>query len=459
MLQALSSAVHSHTMTFVEGEGRYWAYFGFIVVLGFLMRLACMTGLIASDDLGYSRYALLIAQHGYTPELHHFALRYGLTIPVAAAYGFFGVREWTTILIPVLASTASVPALMLIGRKLLGFRTALLAGVLIATFPVELRYATILVPEPVAEFYILVAVLIYLYRGYRHPVLVGFATGVCVGMAYLTKESALFVAPALLIDAGARRQWYIFLGIALGLLMIVAVEHSYYVALTADLLFRPHAMIQHNHSPMVLASNRHLWWRLLKAYPRMMILPNTDFGLHSLFSILLVIPACLVLAVEKWRLLLLWALLPWLYLNFGTSSFSHYLALPAADRYILFVFPPLFLLSAGALNHISSLRRRAALHTTLALGIVAASGFYCGFVTRGQGWRTDAVKVLRVIGEQARERHLSTVSFEGDQQEEWRHAMGILNHDLRTPADSRPADIIIRSDAFGLPSTVPKGQP
>jgi hypothetical protein len=150
-------------------EDQYWTYFGFIVVAALLMRLACYTGLIASDDVGYSHFAQLIAQLHYKPELHHYALRYGLIIPLGALYALFGVREWTTVLLPILASAASVPAVMLIADKLLGRRVALLTGLLVATFPLALRYATILFPEPIAEFYGLVAILIYVVLGNQEP--------------------------------------------------------------------------------------------------------------------------------------------------------------------------------------------------------------------------------------------------------------------------------------------------
>src|SRR5262249_358192 len=73
----------------------HWRLFWFIVAIALLIRLACFTGLIASDDLDYSRYAQLIAQLNYKPELSQFALRYGLIIPVGLVYKLFGVAEWT----------------------------------------------------------------------------------------------------------------------------------------------------------------------------------------------------------------------------------------------------------------------------------------------------------------------------------------------------------------------------
>src|SRR5712691_9919632 len=134
------------------------AYMGFV---GFLLRLACTTGLIGSDDLVYAKYAQAIANLHYVPESIHYALRYGLTIPTAAVYRLLGVHEWTTIIVPLLFSAASVPLLIILGARLVGTRTGLLAGALLASFSVSLLYATILVPEPVAGFYILLALLFY----------------------------------------------------------------------------------------------------------------------------------------------------------------------------------------------------------------------------------------------------------------------------------------------------------
>ena len=86
--------------------------------------------------------------------------------------------------------------------------------------------------------------------------------------------------------------------------------------------------------------------------------------------------------------------------------------------------------------------------------VVLVSGFYCGFVTRAQGWRTGAVNELRTIAETAREENIHLVVFAGNQPEEWRQALGILDHDLQPDADSGTADIVIAPDGLGEPSVV-----
>ncbi len=435
-------------------DDQYWKYFGFIVVAAFLMRLACYTGLVASDDMGYSHFAQLIALHQYRPELHHYALRYGLIIPVGVMYELFGVREWTTIILPLLASTASVPAVMLIAEKLFSRRVALLSGLMVATFPVALRYATILVPEPLAEFYALLGILAYLYWGGSHPELAGALTGICIGVAYLTKEPALFIAPALMIDALAMRRWRLFFGLSAGILSVVSAEHAYYLLVTGDLLFRPHAMVVHNQTAEVLKANQHVFWRLFKVYPKMMIRPSLSSGLHSLFTLLLLIPAFLWLNFKKSRIPVLWALLPLIYLNFGTSSFQRYWLLPADERYILFIYPPLFMLAAEFMLRLGARKPRTAPFMAFVFTVVLISGFYCGFVTRAQGWRTGAVSELRTIAESARDENLHLVAYAGNQPEEWRQALSILDHDLQPDADSGTADIVIAPDDLGEPSVV-----
>src|SRR5215467_9274716 len=44
---------------------KYWPCFGAIILLSLVMRLACFTGLIGSDDLSYSYYAQRISTGHY----------------------------------------------------------------------------------------------------------------------------------------------------------------------------------------------------------------------------------------------------------------------------------------------------------------------------------------------------------------------------------------------------------
>ena len=81
-----------------------------------------------------------------------------------------------------------------------------------------------------------------------------------------------------------------------------------------------------------------------------MLVPNADLGLHSSFALLL---AAITLFRERLKgdvlLFVLWAVVPFLYLDFGSSNFRRYWALPLAPRYIDLIYPPLFILAAMTL--------------------------------------------------------------------------------------------------------------
>jgi hypothetical protein len=117
-------------------------------------------------------------------------------------------------------------------------------------------------------------------------------------------------------------------------------------------------MALNNNSSFAVEANANLSWRIWKAYPRLMLLPNEHFGLHSIFVLVLAGVAVVRTRLKGDVLLLaLWAAIPYLYLNFGSSSFSHYWALPLAPRYISLIYPPLFILAVMTLLDWWSRRR------------------------------------------------------------------------------------------------------
>jgi hypothetical protein len=247
------------------------------------------------------------------------------------------------------------------------------------------------------------------------------------------------------------------LGVSAGALAIVAAEYTYYLAITGDLLYRFHAMKMHEQSAMVLAVNHNLSYRLLKSYPRLMLLPNLSFGLHSTFTLVL------LLGLFKWRpsrtpLLLLWAIVPLLYLNFGSSSLSHFTALPVADRYLEFCYPPLFLLAGAVMDRWTTQpgRRpvRALCAAVTSTAVVAAVGFGCAYGTHQKGWLTRDIAVLRKIAEAANQKHAVGVRFVADPDNRWKQSMAIIAPELEVLTEEHKAGLVIGPDALGLPSAM-----
>ncbi|HUK42550.1 MAG TPA: glycosyltransferase family 39 protein, partial [Candidatus Acidoferrales bacterium] len=320
---------------------------------------------------------------------------------------------------------------------------------------VEVRYGSILVPEPFLQAMLLCAALLFVLAEKQKNWFLGFASGVCLGFSYLTKEPAVFVAMAFVVFALVEHRWRLASSVLAGAVLVAAGELSWYWSETGDLLFRLHALAVHNTDTMdkaIRAANEHLAFRLLEAYPRMMLAPNVDFGLHSIFALALAAAAVFQRPFRKWTLfLLIWAALPFAYLNFGTSSFSYYWAIPALPRYISPIYPPLFILAAAVL-----LRTTATHPVSRGLGMVAVTivcivGVYCARLTRGTDYRTEHVRRLKQVAADARRNNQQICEFRGSEAYLWRLALGIIAPDRIGCSGAGVLRLV--PDPMGLPVT------
>jgi hypothetical protein len=229
--------------------------------------------------------------------------------------------------------------------------------------------------------------------------------------------------------------------------VIVGAESTYYLV-HGDLLFRPHAMALHESTPMALAANEDLRYRLIKSYPRMMLVPSLDFGLHSVACLAGAAAALMFHRLVGFRLMLAWAVIPWIYLNFGTSSLTHYFALPVAPRYIAFTYPPLMLMTGVVLARGFAARRTVAVASGLVLALVATMGLVSGMATQGRGYQAPEMTVLREIVRRIQDAPSATTRAE---KPEWESALRILGAAPPHDAGQR-ADFVIRPDPVGLPA-------
>jgi hypothetical protein len=236
---------------------------------------------------------------------------------------------------------------------------------------------------------------------------------------------------------------------------VIAIEHGYYLFMTGDLLFRPHAMRIHEQHPDVLETNRHLAYRLLQSYPRMMLVPNSDFGLHSVLGLATTALAVAMLGVSRLRLVLLWAALPWLYTNFGSSNLREYIAIPAAARYIEFFYPPLFVACGGLAGSLRMPRVRWACTAGALVVMLCATGIACAIAGAGRPrYYTQVTAALRPIVRTARAANVISVHFEENVSSRHRQTLSILAPELMVCDERRAAQLVIGVDAGDLPVIV-----
>lgn len=435
----------------------WWFWSGGVALVAAVLSLVCMTGLIGSDDLDYSRYARAIVDGTYAEtlaigQLRHLGLRFALILPLAAIYWIFGVSEWTSMILPLVASTLSVLLLVEIGRRMFGLWAGVLAGLLYATFPLRMALSTVLAPELIAECYVLLGVLAYL-RARDRGGLLWLVSGLLMGTGYLAKESVLFIGGAFLLYALWERRWVGSGLFAAGVAMIGAAEHAYYALVWGDVMFRS-ASTQIYTLPATadfFAVKSQALYRAFRKYPYMMLVPHAKFGLHSVASLAGAACALTLRPRDHYLLVALWILVPGLYLNFGTWSFKTYAPLPRDERYIELLYPPLMLLTGVALSRAFAARPLIARFSAAALAVVMTAGVASGLALRGEIAYARHMNVLREIVRGVQAVPGQTIYTDDDR---WLRAMYVFDASLL----SRSADtatFTLASDPLGLPAIEP----
>ena len=418
----------------------------FVAAIG--VRLLCYTGLIGSDDIWYQVFARSFANGDFSLTSHHFAVRPGVLLPVAAVFRVFGIHEWSVVVVPLVASSVAVVFTALIALRLAGPTAAWAAGLLMATLPVAVRYSSVLVPEPILQAFVLAGALLFLKGEHRRSDLLVAGAGAFLAMAYLTKETGAFVAVAFFTFAVVRREWRLAFAFAAGVALLLISEALWYWSQSGDPLFRFNSLAAHNESEGAASANTLLPWRLFKAYPGMMIIPNIHMGLHSVTALLLAAAALLRRRLRGTSLLLmLWALVPFLYLNFGSTSLDRYWVIPASPRYIELIYPPLFILSAITLAELLRTRWRPVV--TVALAAVCSVGIICAAGSSETGHNTAHVKRLKEFVVAARRDDVRVCEFEGRHATEWRIVLRIVAPDL---IGCGATSVRLAPDAEGLPT-------
>ena len=160
------------------------------------------------------KFGATLATGDTLPGDRKFSTHYTPALPILISFSYrlFGISEWSTRLVPAVASLASVFLVILLGRELISFRAGITAGVLMAVTPMFIYYGK----NPVHEVVLLPFALLsfYSYLRWRKipllslavAMLIGwsgyYAAGLIAGHGFLTggKSRVRFlVLPALMI--------------------------------------------------------------------------------------------------------------------------------------------------------------------------------------------------------------------------------------------------------------------
>ena len=329
-----------------------------LFLFAFFLRIAFFYGIAPGDPFTYSASAWSIVQGNWNPGyFYEQTTRWGVLFPLALCYKFFGVNEAASALWPLLTSLGTVTVAYLLALHLKGERAALWAGMLVATFPLEIMYAT----QPMADCPLSFWLLLSLYCFVRGEATDNnkrwffLASGIALALAYATKFVAILIAPFFLLVLLWRRriEWnWVWLGVGFGI--IFAVEFLIFQQVMGDGFARLNLILhdQASNAP-VTSGNFHvqnavwlyLYWMFVDFhYVGLSFILLLLMGLHRFFKRREGNP------LHRCGLLLLWAFTFWLVLSFYPTSLKPYVPLYKVEPYILMFSAPLLVATALLLS-------------------------------------------------------------------------------------------------------------
>ena len=166
-----------------------------VLLFSVALRLIFFTGSAASDELAYYSYANDVVNNKFELLPDHFSSRIGLIYGQAFLYKIFGVNEFTSNLLPLIASSLGIILIFYTGKLLFNEKIGLLSASLLSFYPLDAIYSTRLLPDLPAAFFMALSAFFFLKaeRLNQKKNIFLLISGVALGVAYLIKELSLIL--------------------------------------------------------------------------------------------------------------------------------------------------------------------------------------------------------------------------------------------------------------------------
>ncbi len=339
-----------------------------IALLALLVRFIFFHGISPSDQYTYSKVAFDIVQGNWNPGYYfEQTTRWGLLFPLALSYKLLGVNDLSSVLFPLLTSLGTVATGYFLAGFLGGMRAAILTGLALAFFPLEVIYASQPMADSPLSFWLLLSLYFFVRADsateLKHNRKFYLYCGIALGLAYATKIIALLIAPfflfLLIIKRKIQWQWS---WIGVGFLIIFLFEFGFFRYVIGDGLYRFNLIRNDHASNLVLSAagtgfNHETW-----IYLYWMFLDFHTVGLAFIILGLLILRRICVFSfsperiVSNYWILILWSGVLCFILSFYPQTVKPYLSIYKIEAYILVFSAPL-LVALGIL--VSRLKTRA----------------------------------------------------------------------------------------------------
>lgn len=343
------------------------------VALAAALRVLFASGFVDQDDRAYIERAYHLSIGDPSPRGGHQGARLGIAVPPALSFAAFGVGRWQAGLFFLFCSAAGVGVAYWGGRMLFDERTGVVAAFLLAVFPLDVIYATIVSPTAPTGLFAGLAVLLFLRSESRAAPLAPAAAGIALGTACVFGEIPLFaflVYPfyALAIGGAHRRH----LAVAAGFAAVLLCEVAFTGWWVGDPLARLRSLAGASTVRSVNADVAEAGWTLdWLSDPLLRVCTEQELGVFFIIGLPLAALRCVRSTSASERALALWIVVLFLWISYGSVSPLTYAPLDRLPRYLSIVQIPLVLVLALWLQRLPN-RWRATL-----IGLIVATSLAC----------------------------------------------------------------------------------
>lgn len=353
-----------HTLKIIKPE----VWLVLILIFALFLRLYFFVGLNFSDDQSYVYYASKIFQKDFNPTDNN-GLRMGIYYPVGIFYFLFGINPISAILYQLISSLATIIVIFYIGKLLFNEKVGLLAAFFLSFFPLNVIYSTQTMGETPLALFTALSIFFFL-KGERSKKnrIYFYLSGILIGISYLIRFSGLipllFLFGYFLYTKKLRLNYtFIFLG----LLSILLFEGIHYAIDNGDFFLRFNEVSGHYGAEDAI---KNLGLNVnMDFYPKVMFVLDNSYSFmkgakyfvhYGLFYYFVGLSAIFLLFKRKKEsnILLIWLFSFFLYLQFGTMSFTSYVPIHRLARHLSVITVPSLLILSVFLNRIFLNKKR-----------------------------------------------------------------------------------------------------
>ena len=346
-----------------------------VAAIWLALRVAYWNGFYIEDSPGYVTDAILTTVHGLGARENVNGMNIGTYLPVALPIALFGKSEVALSLWPLLCSLLGMTSIGVLCGILFGRTYGLFAALLYATYPGDVFFSTVVMPDAIQagwlSFAMLLAVLAFTGPADRKNERLWWG-GAAMGMCHLVRAGDVLLLPVgaaatALMSAGlsgntpipALRDSFRFVA---GWAVILALEGLLYLVLSGDVLLRFHVVLGHygsldsirrwglNHDPLTIPYSLFapLLWNKIGGWGRL----NQDQAYHGLlfcWALAALAAGLVATAVARHRIqrragiglliALVWLAWPLLYHQYGSQSLTTFVPIHRLPRQLVVYAP------------------------------------------------------------------------------------------------------------------------